>query len=294
MMMNQYEYQAHAQSGQQTNAMGIAGFVCSLVGLVGIGSLSPVGLILSLIGLGREPRGLAIAGVILGVLGTCGWGIFWLIWIVLIAAGVGIALSAAAFFALSEPVRGELTVDMGVIAAAIENYREREGYLPANLTLLGLDEQALADPWGNQYHYAFLEESPGYDLISYGEDGQFGTDDDISLSKLPEYWTGAPFFAVEAADQNGRVTVNLSGRKVDVVGDEKQGAVKIDLGDRVIEIIGDDNGGRVVTRAKTGQPAAAADTPDAQAAPQDEPAALDSPADEGSSVDTADEPLTGP
>lgn len=292
MMMNQYEYQAHGRSGQQSNAMGIAGFVCSLVGLVSVGSLSPVGLILSLIGLGREPRGLAIAGVILGVLGTCGWGIFWLIWILLIAAGVGIALGAAAFFALSEPVRGELTVDMGVIAAAIENYREREGYLPANLTLLGLDEQALTDPWGNQYHYVFLEESPGYDLISYGKDGQFGTDDDILLSKLPEYWASAPFLSVEAADQNGRVTVNLSGRKVDVVGDEKQGAVRIDLGDRVIEIIGDDNGGRVVTRAKTGQPAAAA-TADTQAAPQDESDALDSPADEGSSVETADESPAG-
>lgn len=53
--------------------MGIAGFVLSLLGLVSCGLLSPIGLILSWIGMYREPKGLAIAGFVMGLIGS-----FWL------------------------------------------------------------------------------------------------------------------------------------------------------------------------------------------------------------------------
>lgn len=52
------------------NNLGLAGFIVSLVGFVGCGILAPVGLILSVIGLKREPRGFAIAGTVLGALGS--------------------------------------------------------------------------------------------------------------------------------------------------------------------------------------------------------------------------------
>jgi len=55
-----------------TNVLGLVGFIVSIVSLMfTCGLLSPIGLILSLIGTFKAPRGLAIAGTVLGVLG-CG------------------------------------------------------------------------------------------------------------------------------------------------------------------------------------------------------------------------------
>ena len=46
----------------ETNGLGLAGFIVSLVGICSGGVLSPIGLVLSIVGLFREPRGFAIAG----------------------------------------------------------------------------------------------------------------------------------------------------------------------------------------------------------------------------------------
>ncbi len=60
---------------QQTNGMGIAGFVLSLIAFFGCalpyasGPLWLLGLIFSIIGLNRQPRGLAIAGLVISLLG---------------------------------------------------------------------------------------------------------------------------------------------------------------------------------------------------------------------------------
>ncbi|MEM9109031.1 MAG: DUF4190 domain-containing protein, partial [Planctomycetota bacterium] len=54
-----------------TNALGIAGFVVSLSGMiVCLGLISPIGLVLSLIALAKSPRGYAVAGSIIGLLGS--------------------------------------------------------------------------------------------------------------------------------------------------------------------------------------------------------------------------------
>src|SRR5215217_6171663 len=53
-----------------TNNMGLAGFITSLIGLVSCGVLSPIGLPLSPIGMIKPPRGFAIAGTILGLIGS--------------------------------------------------------------------------------------------------------------------------------------------------------------------------------------------------------------------------------
>lgn len=71
-MSNQEQQQPLSQSQsvvvQQapSNGMGLAGFITSLVSLVfTCGMLSPVAFILSLIGLFKKPKGLALAGAIL-------------------------------------------------------------------------------------------------------------------------------------------------------------------------------------------------------------------------------------
>ena len=55
---------------KQTNGLGLAGFIVSLFGLLTCGTLSPIGFLLSVIGVFKSPRGFAIAGSILGALGS--------------------------------------------------------------------------------------------------------------------------------------------------------------------------------------------------------------------------------
>ena len=59
--MSQYAFQP-AVPHRETNGLGVAGFVVSLAGLLLTGGLlSPVGVVISLIALGRRPRGFAVA-----------------------------------------------------------------------------------------------------------------------------------------------------------------------------------------------------------------------------------------
>jgi len=55
---------------QSTNGLGTAGFIISLFGLLTCGILAPIGLMFSLVGLVKAPRGFAIAGSVLGALGS--------------------------------------------------------------------------------------------------------------------------------------------------------------------------------------------------------------------------------
>src|SRR5688572_25362426 len=72
------------QQASPQNGLGIAGFITSLVGWISCGVLSPIGLILSLIALGKQPRGFAIAGAIIGALGS----------LFLAVVGIGIIMAA--------------------------------------------------------------------------------------------------------------------------------------------------------------------------------------------------------
>src|SRR5690348_9132833 len=57
-------------NAQPTNGLGLAGFITSLVGIVTCGVIAPIGLVLSLFGLMKPPRGFAIAGTIIGLIGS--------------------------------------------------------------------------------------------------------------------------------------------------------------------------------------------------------------------------------
>jgi hypothetical protein len=54
----------------ETNVPGVVGFILSLFGILTCGCILPLGLILSVIGLWNEPRGLAIAGTMIGIIGS--------------------------------------------------------------------------------------------------------------------------------------------------------------------------------------------------------------------------------
>lgn len=78
-----------------SNGLGTAGFVVSLVGFVTCGILCPLGLLLSFFGLLKPPRGMAVAGTILGGLGSL-WLVFFGFAIVAGFIGLGSAASEAA------------------------------------------------------------------------------------------------------------------------------------------------------------------------------------------------------
>jgi hypothetical protein len=172
----------------QTNGWGIAGFIVSLVGFVlSCGCLSPIGLVLSIIGLFREPRGFAIAGLILGILGS-----FWLILAVFLIPAIAIAIVGAALAAAGMAGLAavfEMGIDGAQIYQAVERYRADTGQFPAQIEDLQIaDEAVLTDPWDMPYRIELVldadtgQEAPW--LVSAGPDAVFGTDDDIQFMDL--------------------------------------------------------------------------------------------------------------
>ena len=154
------------------NALGIAGFVVSLVGLVfTFGLLCPLGLLLSFFGLFSRNRGFAVAGLVLGIIGSS-----------IVALGVGaIALAAsAAHHHQVEIPRQEKTYEiLNIACIEIEAYRQEEGRLPE-----GIEGNKLVlrfeDAYGNAVRYE-PEDNGQYAIRSAGPDEQFDTPDDLRV-----------------------------------------------------------------------------------------------------------------
>lgn len=240
--MSQFSYQPVAKS-QESNGLALAGFICSLVGIFTGGLLSPIGLIISLIALGKPgSKGFAIAGLVLGLFGSCGF-IFLLIFLPAVLLMLGLA--AVAVIAIAEPEKVELTTDMAHIVIAAKIYEDEQGVLPADLSVLELRDTILRDPWGNLYEYHFIEEDPGFDIISRGEDGTPGTEDDIYLTRLNETWEAAGSIQIdaEADDDEGTVTLTFGNNVFTLHGDKDGGRITLDTGNKVYEISGDEDGG---------------------------------------------------
>ena len=155
--------------------LGLAGFICSLLGLVSCGTLFPIGLVgfvLSFIAMFKRPRGFAIAGFIIGLIS---WG-----WILVALVFIGLGGLLAAVGAAVGVAELEAHAELGIIASEVEAYRQANGNYPSTLTLLGLDTGTLDDPWGTTYRYAPTADGTGFTLSSDGPDGLGGTADDIT------------------------------------------------------------------------------------------------------------------
>lgn len=174
------------------NGLGIAGFVCSVIGLCTGGLLSPVGLILSLIALNRPPRGLAIAGVVIGALGSCGIivaAVFVPVLIALALAALGLTAAAVGLAALAGP-DVEAQVEMAILAFNVEDYKKQHsGALPSSLldAAQGVDPNSglFKDPWGHEYIFEPAEDGSTYRIYSAGLDGIPATADDIQSEATP-------------------------------------------------------------------------------------------------------------
>lgn len=179
-MQDQYDYGHTGRPTTDTNPVGLAGFIVSLVSIVACGGLlSPVGLILSLFGCFRQPRGLAIAGVVLGLVGS---GAF-ILAIVVLGAGLIIGAIALIFGASFLGQTLETGFDANEVRKAIVAYERAEGRLPESMSDLStLDEHAAHDLWDTPYRLEIDPTDRQFTLISLGKDKTLGTDDDIRIS----------------------------------------------------------------------------------------------------------------
>jgi hypothetical protein len=157
---------------QPTNGLGLAGFITSLVGLVTCGVLSPIGLLLSLIGLMKPPRGFAVAGAIIGAVGS--------IWMAI--AGFAIVMAALGIGAAAKQVADYVAAHQSARQAylQIEQQRTQTGSVPTSAAANAIAAK-FTDPWG----MALRAEVSGEEIIvrSAGRDKKFDTSDDIRFSE---------------------------------------------------------------------------------------------------------------
>ena len=152
------------QPVNQTNGLGIAGLVVSILGILSCGIISPLGLLLSLIALLKPPRGLAIAGTVVGFLGTgflvlVGWGM---------VMGVTIGVKTVKTRELALEARDVIE----------EYYTENAAYpdgIEGNKLIAGM-----VDAWDNDLRYDADDDS--YLIRSASHDGDMDTDDDILVN----------------------------------------------------------------------------------------------------------------
>lgn len=139
-----------------SNALGLAGFITSLVGFLTCGLLSPIAVLLSFFALFKSPRGFAVAGTVLGLLGSSWMALF------------GFAFLAALVFPAVDAARN--AADTMRAQQAITDYYDVNKELP---------DQAI----GNEFiadlncQYEPIDEY-SYKIIHAGADEQFGTSDD--------------------------------------------------------------------------------------------------------------------
>ena len=181
----------------RSNGFGLAGFITALVGIVSCGLLSPIGVILSAIGLRKEPRGFAIAGLVIGLLGS--------IWLVLggLALGVMCAGLAAAGIKVGDLMPYGQTIDqMETAQRAVASYvSAHNGELPADMaTFLGDQGLNLADAWKNAIRVERTD--GGFRVWSAGPDGQFDSKDDVWVDSTGEFFiAGLDGFNAQATIQ---------------------------------------------------------------------------------------------
>ena len=162
------------QPAPRRSKLALIGLIFSLLGFLSCGLISPVGLVISIIAFIRRRGRVALIGIIVGALGSCGGGCC--------CAGIFGALGSAASgaVALAEMVGPEFStgVRMGVIEWRIGEYERESNRLPDSLEELDLPADERVDGWGRAWQFHLHRREPGYELRSAGPDGQFDTDDD--------------------------------------------------------------------------------------------------------------------
>lgn len=142
------------------NALGVAGLTASILGLLTCGMFSPIGLLLSLIGLRKAPRGASVGGTAIGAIGSCMFAVFF----------------AYGFF-------GGFTtaLELEEAASEMDAYYAQAGDYPSDeeAAYLLADNQ---DAWNQSLRY-HRNWDGGYEIRSAGLDGAFNTSDDHTVKR---------------------------------------------------------------------------------------------------------------
>lgn len=174
------------------NGIGTAGFVVSLVGLIFTCTiLCPLGLLISMIGLMKPRRGLAIAGTAIGLLGS-------------IILGVSCFVAVTGYCSAKESFRNAAFQTQTQAAfvegkGIIEEYRFENSKLPGGIEGNKL-VMGVTDGWENSLR--FDGEEDAFLLRSAGPDGEFDTPDDMT-SDDPLTLEFGGFEVGEAISPNG-------------------------------------------------------------------------------------------
>lgn len=165
------------------NTLGLIGFVLSLIGLLGCcvqpaALFSIAGLVLSIVALSKRPRGLAIAGVVLGVLGASSALVVFLLIGAAVLAFIPLAIAVAA---MAGP-EIETEVEQAILEAKVSAYVDQAGAFPTDLSQIpDLSEKLLTDPWGTPYRLDILNvAAEDFEIRSAGPDRVFDTEDDVT------------------------------------------------------------------------------------------------------------------
>ena len=171
------------------NPGAVVGLILSI-----LGPLAPVGVIVCLFALRREPRGLAIAGLVIGILTT----------LIVVVCGGFIGVGVWAVFGTREDYE-EIAMDFAAISAAIENHQNTTGQLPNDLSNLGLSSDTLTDPYGDEYLY--VKVSGTWRLGFNGMDGTPGSQDDIEIpaGTVIGHFQTAPYQPLQQALSHGKI-----------------------------------------------------------------------------------------
>ena len=148
------------EGSSSSNPLGVVGFVLSFC-------TGPVGLIISLIALRKQPRGLAIAGVVIGSLTT------------LVGGCCGLA-----FYLVAPFVKPALTTveHFGVVKSAVDvYYTKHDKRLPKSIDDLNLSTDSRLDGWGTQMRFEPGADGKSWKLVAASADKAFDTEDDMVL-----------------------------------------------------------------------------------------------------------------
>tara|TARA_Y100000590_G_C15243046_1_gene834547 strand:- start:238 stop:678 length:441 start_codon:yes stop_codon:yes gene_type:complete len=132
------------------------------------------GLILSIIGIRKEPKTNATIGLVLSAIGIIAF-------LLLGPLMLGILLPAVAHGTAAAKVAKTQAIVMQN-QALLEDL-QKSGEHPKHFEELAkqanIDKNHVHDPWGNQYHIVQTADKPAY-VVSAGLDGKVGTPDDIT------------------------------------------------------------------------------------------------------------------
>ena len=167
------ENQSTSQPG---NRAGVVGCVLSIVGCVfcGLPLLTIPGLIVSLVGLRREPKTAAIVGTVFGAVGLVGF---------IPSAGLMVGIMLPALSKAREMAREtQTTQHMQQMHNAMRMYKVDHGSYPDSFTSLHqgsyISTNTPKDYWENKMRFEHSENNPPQ-IRSAGADGTFDTEDDL-------------------------------------------------------------------------------------------------------------------